>query len=102
LRERKKDPSAVGDVVKGIFKSLEDRKSFFQEEIEAHWKELVGESSFKHSRPVALRKKVLSVRVDASVWLQHLVMRKREILKGLKRVLGKDRITEIHFRIGEF
>ena len=54
------------------------------------------------SRPLELRKDVLTVRVDSSSWMQELAMQKRGLLKGLKREFGKDRITEIHFKLGEF
>jgi predicted nucleic acid-binding Zn ribbon protein len=40
--------------------------------------------------------------VDNSVWLQELSMKKRNILKGLQRELGKDKISDIQFKIGEF
>ena len=94
--------SPIGDVIKDVFAGWEKERNFSKEEIEFCWKELVGQAGFQHSKPSTLRKKILTVRVDSSVWLQELVMKKRQILKGLKRALGKDRITEIHFRIGEF
>ncbi len=61
----------------------------------------MGEAGFRHSRPASVKKNVLTVKVDSSVWMQELAMRKRQLLKGLKRDLGKDRISEIQFRIGE-
>ena len=98
----KKKAAPISEILKTVFTQLEDRKLSSQEEIEGLWKSLVGETGFKHSRPVSVRKNVLTVRVDSSPWMQELSMRKRQILKGLKRDLGKDRISEIQFRIGEF
>ena len=94
--------SSIGDILKNVFAELEDKKNVSKEDIELFWKDLVGEKGFKHSRPLTIRKEVLTVQVDSSAWMQELVMRKRNILKGLKRRLGKDKISEIHFRIGEF
>ena len=94
--------SLIGDVLKNVFLEIEKNQEFSEDEISRLWKELAGETGFRHSRPEALKRKVLRVRVDNSAWLQELTLRKRELLKGLKRALGKDRISEIHFRIGEF
>jgi predicted nucleic acid-binding Zn ribbon protein len=45
---------------------------------------------------------VLTVCVDSSSWMQEMSMQKRRILKRLKSIFGKDRISELHFKIGEF
>ena len=91
----------IGEVLKKIFLDLEKRQEISEDRMSRLWKNLVGESGFRHSKPVSLKKRILTVRVDNSVWMQDLVMRKRRLLKGLKRELGKDKICEIHFRIGE-
>ena len=93
--------SPIGDVIKNVFANLESAANPSRESIELLWKELVGEDGFRHSRPVAIRKNILNVIVDNSVWMQELAMQKRSILKGLKRKLGRDRISEINFKIGE-
>jgi predicted nucleic acid-binding Zn ribbon protein len=98
----KKAPAPISEVLKSVFTQLENRKISSQEEIESLWKSLVGDAGFKHSRPASLKKSVLTVKVDSSTWMQELSMQKRQLLKGLKRDLGKDRISEIQFRIGEF
>ena len=98
----KSKPSPISEVIKTVFHDFEKSKKTSKEDIEALWKELVGDRAFKHSRPQTMRKDVLTVQVDSSSWMQELSMRKRWILKGLKRKLGKDRISEIQFRIGEF
>ncbi len=98
----KKRPVPIGDVLKSVFANLEQSKKITKEDIEGIWKRSVGETAFAHSRPITLRKNVLSIRVDNSGWLQNLVMQKRRLLKELKRDLGKDKISDIHFKIGEF
>ncbi len=98
----KKKAAPIGEVVQSVFAQIESQKKLSQEAVDAYWKGLVGEAGFKHSRPTSLKKGVLTVRVDSSGWMQELSMQKRGILKGLKRALGKDKISEINFRIGEF
>ena len=94
--------SPISEVIQSVFAKLEDTANPSKESIEDLWRELVGPDGYSHSRPVAIRKKILNVLVDNSGWMQELSMRERDILKGLKRRLGKDRISEIRFRIGEF
>ena len=92
----------IKDILKTVFEKMESGKNVTREDIEEKWKTIVGETGFSHSRPVVFRNRILSVRVDNSVWLQDLVMKKRKILKGLQRELGKDKISDIQFKIGEF
>ena len=97
----KKSIVPIGDIVKAVFARLESEKSFTREDIDNHWKAMVGDAAAKHTRPAALRKKILTVFVDSSGWIQQMTLQKRKILKQLKRSFGKDRILGIHFRIGE-
>ena len=91
----------IGDIVKALFEKLEREKTITKEDIEGRWKEIAGESGSKHTRPAALRKGILTVFVDSSGWFQEMTIQKRKLLKQLKRIFGKDKISGIHFRIGE-
>jgi predicted nucleic acid-binding Zn ribbon protein len=96
---RKAEP--IANVLKSVFTQLESKHTLSKEAVDRSWREAVGERGFNHSRPSHIRKGVMTVSVDSSTWMQELSMRKRELLKGLKRELGKDRISEIRFKIGE-
>ncbi len=91
----------IGDIVKNVFAKIEQEKDFSQEEIDTLWNEIAG-SAAKHSVPVSIKNSILTVRVDSSAWMQELSLNKRTLLKGLKRKLGKDRISEIRLKTGEF
>ena len=91
----------IGDIVKNVFRGIEEGKTLTREDVEDCWKKLVGVDGFRHSRPVTLRKTVLTVTVDSSGWLQEMSMKQRALLKRLKMTFGKDRISKIHFKIGE-
>ena len=91
----------ISDIVKTVFARIESEKTFTREDIDDQWKVLVGAVAAKHTRPAALRKKILTVFVDSSGWMQQMTLQKRKILKQLKRSFGKDKILGIHFRIGE-
>ncbi len=92
----------ISVIVHSVFSRIESEKNLSKEAIEFLWRTVCGEAAFKHSRPVALKKGIFAVSVDSSGWMQELSLRKRGLLKALKRELGKDRIAEIHFKIGEF
>jgi len=98
----KRKIAPIGDVLKDVFSEIEKRQEVSEEAIGGLWRGLVGERGFKYSKPSSLKKQVLTVRVNNSAWMQELTLRKRALLKGLKRALGKDRIAGIHFKIGEF
>ncbi|MBI3315747.1 MAG: DUF721 domain-containing protein [Candidatus Omnitrophica bacterium] len=102
MKPGKPTASPIGDIVKSVVDRLDREASISRESMDALWKTLVGETGFRHSRPSALRQGVLTVRVDNSPWLEELVMRKRKLLKGLQTRLGKDKISQINFKIGEF
>lgn len=99
--KKKGNITPIGEIVKEVFSRIEKEKDLSQESIEGMWKTAVGDAGSRHSKPATLKKNVLTVRVDSPAWMQELTLQKRKILKGLKRSLGKDRISEIHFKIGE-
>lgn len=99
---KKNDLTPIGDIVKNVFANLENKKTLSKEDVEEHWKAIAGEDALRHSRPAALRKGVLVLCVDSPTWMHNLTLRKRKLLKELKRTFGKDRISEIQFKIGEF
>ena len=90
----------VGDIVRTVFEHFEREKMLTREDVEERWKKIAGDAA-RHTRPVSLRRSTLTVFVDSSAWMQQMAIRKRTVLKQLKRTFGKDRISGIHFRIGE-
>ena len=92
----------ISDVLKSVFEKIESKDLLSRDQIEEAWKSIVGERAASHSRPSTIRNGVLTVQIESSVWMQELDFQKRSILKGLKKRFGKDRISEIRFKIGEF
>lgn len=90
----------VGDVLKNVVAKLDDKLCTEDEIIEV-WAEVVGSAGGRHSKPVSLRQKVLRVHVDSSAWIHSLTLNKRKCLKKLQTRFGKDKITDIRFRVGE-
>lgn len=98
---RKGGITPLGDIVKEVFEGIERGRTLTKEDVENRWKEIAGSAASRHTRPVSLRKATLTVFVDSSSWMQEMSLQKRKILKQLKSAFGKDKISGIHFRIGE-
>jgi len=97
----KKSGSSIEDVVKGVIKDLTTRSGPSEEEVACLWKLAVGEAAAKHSKPVSLKKSLLTVNVDDSGWLYELSTQKKSIIKKLEDKFKGKKFKEIRFRIGE-
>ena len=96
-----KKAERIETIVKSLMEKLDKRSNPTSDEIEGIWKEIVGKKAFAHTKPALLKKKRLVINVDGSGWLYELTLRKDEFLAALKKRLGKDKINELQFRIGE-
>lgn len=100
--ERKKPATPVAELVKALVGRLDGEKTIGEEAITEAWNRAVGAGAGRHSRPVSLKKHTLRIVVDSPAWLQQLTLVKRPALKKLQTHFGKDKISDIRFRIGEF
>lgn len=65
------------------------------------WKEIVGDPVSLHSRPHAIRNRVLFVEVSHSTWMQQLQFLKPNLLKKINDYLREPLIEDIRFKIGK-
>ncbi len=65
------------------------------------WKDVVGEYTASHTKPVAIRNKVLTVWVSSPIWLQELRYRERDIVAKLNKTLGRDAVNRIRFQMSK-
>ncbi|MBW2714160.1 MAG: DUF721 domain-containing protein [Deltaproteobacteria bacterium] len=70
------------------------------EELSQRWEEAVGEETSLHCYPVALRGTTLELAVDSSAWCQQLQYQKKDILRGVQRILGDRSPEELLFLLG--
>ena len=61
------------------------------------WKEIVGEELARRCWPSSLRKRVLTVKVSSSTWMQELHFHKVEILRRVNETLGPSKLDDIRF-----
>ena len=69
--------------------------------IRTAWKSLLGEEDAKHAVPVSLKGGKLLVDVDSSVWIQHLTIKKKSIIKTLNNIDLEKPVDDICFKAGK-
>jgi hypothetical protein len=65
------------------------------------WQKAVGSQIASQSRPENLRKDILFVKVSTSVWMQQLYFLKGELIEKVNALMGKTRLRDIRFSIGQ-
>lgn len=96
-----KKNGSIEDILKDVIRNIGPKGRLTEEEVAFLWGEAAGEKAAKHSRPVSVKKAVLTVNVDGSSWLYELTTKKKEIIKKLEDKFEGKKIKEIRFRIGE-
>ena len=92
------EPVKVKSVIEKIMRKL---KKGSAEPIRQCWHTLSDGEIAKHSVPVSIRGGKLTVLVDSSPWLQHLTIKKKDILKKLSQIPLGRRVEEIRFKQGK-
>lgn len=96
---RKGPPQVVGELVNQVLEDLGHSATARALRIADHWEEAVGAEVARHSRPISIRREVLEVAVDSSVWCQQLQLRVPEILAALRAAVGEDAPEQVWLRV---
>src|SRR5438552_14293661 len=92
---------APAEVLPKLMQRLGLKERLHETEIIEAWAKIVGEFIAAHSAPVALREKILYVRVlQPALHYELEQISKNEILRKLKQRFGSKIIRDIRFRIG--
>ncbi len=88
--------STLGSLLRarGLSSRLNEYRIFGQ------WDSIVGKTIALHAQPLSVRRKKLTVLVDSSTWHHHLSQLRPELLEKINRILGKEGIDGIVFKIG--
>lgn len=90
----------AGDVLPFALQQLGMRKKYEEQSVMLHWREIVGEEIFSHSRAVSLSRGMLLVAVDNSVWCHHLSISREDIIRKVNVHAGEKLVTDIRFKAG--
>ena len=104
LPEKRPTPDrwqAPADVLPNLMQRLGLKERLHETEIIDAWAKIVGEFIAAHSAPIALRERVLYVRVlQPALHYELEQVSKIAILRKLKERLGNRIIRDIRFRVG--
>ena len=90
----------IKDTIKNVMQNLEVKKREYSgDNPEALLKKAFSKKERQHIKFNYFRKGTLSIKVDSSVWLYSLSLKKEDLLTRLKGKSGS--IKEIRFRLGE-
>lgn len=92
-------PVSIKEAIGKALKSLGLEKRVEETGAVQVWSEAVGEAIDKVTQVIGVRDGVVRVLVVNSMWSQELSLQKVEIIRRLNDRLGKDLITDIHFRV---
>jgi len=101
MRRTTKKPEDIKKILYKVIEKIEKQGPGKKEIILEAWGRAVGEKAAYHSRPVGIKKGVLTIEVDSSTWLYTLNLQKAGIMKDIKRSLEKYKIRDIRFRMGD-
>ena len=101
MRREKKRPEDIRGILNKVIEKIEKQGPGKKEKILQAWQGVAGEKASGHTRPVNIRRNVLTIEVDSSTWLYELSLKKRSILKDIKKELTQYKIKDIRFRMGD-
>jgi predicted nucleic acid-binding Zn ribbon protein len=98
--QKKRRPEHIGSILKQLFQNQK-----WENNIEAslpllRWQEIVGSQLARQTQPEFFKNGVLQVRVENSVWLNHLRFLAEELRQKLHKELPSLEIRELRFRQG--
>lgn len=100
-RKTNRRPESIKGIVDELIIKIEKKGPGKREKILNAWQKVAGEEASHRSRPIAIRKKVLTVEIDSSTWMYALNLEKGRILKELKKELRQYKVEGLRFRMGE-
>ena len=101
MKRAKSKERSIENILKDVIKDLSGKGRVSAEEVGRAWEEAAGHRAARHTKPVSIKKSVLTVNVDDSGWLYELTIKKKDLLKKLEdRIRGKQ-LKNLRFRIGE-
>lgn len=101
MRRGSRRPENIKGILCKVIGKIEKQGPGKKEKILKTWKKIAGEKATSHTRPVGIRRNVLTIEIDSSTWLYELNLKKRKLLKDIKKELAQYKIEDIKFRMGD-
>ena len=90
----------IGDILQQTLQTIHRETDEYLVRLSACWTELVGETLGEHSRPAAMKGKLLMVHVSSPVWLHEMRFLKADLIDNINLLLGPPGVKDIRFKVG--
>lgn len=97
----RRDPTRLGAVLAAALARLPGGRDLADYAVWAHWEEVAGPLLAEHARPRRLRRGVLVIGVDDSLWMQELQLLKHELRARLNARVGRTAVRDIFLVLGD-
>ena len=101
MEKKHTKPKTIDSILKDVIKKLSGKNRITAEEMARVWEQAAGERAAAHTKPVSIKKSVLTINVDDSGWLYELTIKKKDLLKKMEGKTGSKQLKGLRFRIGE-
>jgi len=92
----------IGDIMLLMMTNLGMDKRFRAEIAMLHWRQIVGEDIASHTRPLRVRRGVMTVAAKNAMWVHHLSTLKEKIVAKINAFAGENAVRELKFQAGYF
>ncbi len=99
-RPRQKKPLPIGPLLQKIMRQVDPKPDQTIGQLQRLWVGIVGAEAANNSRPMLIKKGVLTVFVTNSVWIQQLRFQTKPILAAINAESIDCLITSIRFKVG--
>ena len=89
----------IGDVLQQTLQTCRRETNECLVRVGECWHELVGETLGEHSRPFAMKGKLLLVHVNSPIWLQEMRFLKADLIDRINLLMGQARVKDIKFKV---
>ena len=98
MSKRHNDQQKIDDLLKSFVKENKLEKGLDKVNVEAAWRDLMGNGVNNYTNSVKLHQDTLYVEISSSVLREELSYGKEKILSMLNEALGKDLISKLILR----
>jgi len=92
-----RDPRNFGAVLAALTTDMGWNSSLAQSDIISSWADLVGDETAKHSHPLEINDRVLTVRCDSTAWATQLRFMRVDIMSRISVNYPESRVETIRF-----
>jgi hypothetical protein len=91
---------SIASVLSGIARRHGMEAKLFEHKLLKNWPDIAGEPIASHTRPDQIKFKKLYLIAESSVWIQHLMFLKPELIGKVNAAAGSAMIADLVLRVG--